>query len=115
MTALKHILMTPVPNQLRYLMARSRLIEDTRSSVDADEGVADPDAVPLPEDDTDPVLFEAEVDVQRKAERLLGLLLGQVVVVVVDQAAGLGNNEDVVDAHGEAVRRLVSHEISSAQ
>ena len=107
MTALKHILMTPVPNQLRYLMARSRLI-DTRSSVDADEGVADPDAVPLPEDDADPVLFEAEVDVQRKAERLLGLLLGQVVVVVVDQAAGFGNNEDVVDAHGEAVRRFVS-------
>ncbi len=48
--------------------------------------MTNPDPVSLSEDDADPVLLEMEVNVQREAERLLGLLLGEVMVIVIDQS-----------------------------
>ena len=61
--------------------------------------MADPDAVPLTKDNADPILFEAEVNVQGVAKGFLGLLLRQIVIIMVDQTARFRDNEDVVYSH----------------
>jgi hypothetical protein len=61
--------------------------------------MTNPDPVSLSEDDADPVLLEMEVNVQREAERLLGLLLGEVMVIVIDQSTRFWDNEYIVDPH----------------
>ena len=57
------------------------------------------DPISLAKHNTDPVLLQVHVDIKGITERFFCLFLWQVVVVVVDQTTGFGNDENVVDTH----------------
>lgn len=58
------------------------------------------DAVALPEGDDDALVVWAQDEVEREAERLLGVGAGRVVVQLVDEAARLVHHVDAEDRHG---------------
>lgn len=60
------------------------------------------DAVALSEGDDDALVVRAQDEVEREAERLLGVGAGRVVVQLVDEAARLVHHIDAEDRHGAA-------------
>lgn len=71
------------------------------------------DAVALPEGDDDALVVRAQDEVEREAERLLGVGAGRVVVQLVDEAARLVHHVDAEDRHGAAGPPRPAPEVAS--